>query len=149
MNFAQTGSTLSPETADTKQTAHPVRPAALTLLIGVGGNLVLFIFLLTFLDFFAAMKFIPWIIAFNTAVAGYSLVDRTQSRLKYPKTVSALAGSLNALMTSAIIAGVSIYAFGEQMLTIRDFSLFVAVGLICTVLGTILAVKYFKLQRNR
>ena len=136
---------MNPEDTDVKQTAHPVRSFVLTLLIGVGGNVVLFIFLLTFLPIFAAIKFIPWIIAFNTAVAGYSLVDKTRNHLKYPKTISALAGCLNALITSGIITAVSIYSFGERLLTIRDISLFVVAGLICSVLGTILAVKYFKL----
>jgi hypothetical protein len=149
MNFEQNGSTMNPEATDAKQTAHPVRSVVLTLLVGVGGNVVVFIFLLTFLHIIAAIKFIPWIIAFNTAVAGYSLIDKTRDHLKYSKTVSALAGCLNALITSGIITAVSIYSFGEQLLNIRDISLFVVVGLICSVLGTILAVKYFKLQRNQ
>lgn len=140
---------MNPEATGAKQTANPVRGIALTLLVGVGGNVVVFIFLLTFLPILAAIKFIPWIIAFNTAVAGYSLIDKTRDRLRYPKTISALAGCLNALITSGIITTISIYSFGEQLLAIQDISLFVVVGLICSVLGTILAVKYFKLQRKQ
>ena len=140
---------MNPDTTGAKQTVLSARNVALTLLIGVGGNVVIFIFLLTFLHIFAAIKFIPWIIAFNTAAAGYSLVDKTRDYLKYPKTISALAGCLNALITSGIITAVSIYSFGERLLTIRDISLFVVIGLICSVLGTILAVKYIKLQRNQ
>jgi len=140
---------MKPDATGAKRTVLPARNAALTLLIGVGGNVVIFIFLLTSLHIFAAIKFIPWIIAFNTAAAGYSLIDKTRSLLKYPKTVSALAGCLNALITSGIITAVSIYSFGERLLTVRDISLFIVIGLICSVLGTILAVKYFKLQRNQ
>ncbi len=149
MHFGQNGLTMNPDTTGAKQTVLSARNVALTLLIGVGGNVVIFIFLLTFLHIFAAIKFIPWIIAFNTAAAGYSLVDKTRDYLKYPKTISALAGCLNALITSGIITAVSIYSFGERLLTIRDISLFVVIGLICSVLGTILAVKYIKLQRNQ
>jgi hypothetical protein len=149
MHFEQNGSTMNLDASDAKQTVLPARNVAFSLLIGVGGNVVLFIFLLTFLHIFAAIKFIPWIIAFNTAAAGYSLVDKTQDLLKYPKTVSALAGGLNALITSGIITALSIYSFGERLLTVRDISLFVVIGLICNALGTILAVKYFKLQRNQ
>jgi hypothetical protein len=140
---------MNPDTTGAKQTVLSARNVALSFLIGVGGNVVIFIFLLTFLHIFAAIKFIPWIIAFNTAAAGYSLVDKSRDYLKYPKTISALAGCLNALITSGIITAVSIYSFGERLLTIRDISLFVVIGLICSVLGTILAVKYFKLQRNQ
>jgi hypothetical protein len=149
MHFGQNGLTMNPDTTGAKQTVLSARNVALSFLIGVGGNVVIFIFLLTFLHIFAAIKFIPWIIAFNTAAAGYSLVDKSRDYLKYPKTISALAGCLNALITSGIIAAVSIYSFGERLLTIRDISLFVVLGLICSVLGTILAVKYIKLQRNQ
>ena len=149
MHFDQDGLTMNPGANGAKQTFLPARNAALALLIGVGGNVVVFIFLLTFLPILSAIKFIPWIIAFNTAVAGYSLVDKTRDYLKHPKTISALAGCLNALITSAIITAVSIYAFGERLLTIGDIGLFVVIGLIGSLLGTILAVKYFKLQRNQ
>ena len=55
----------------------PFREIGWMTLTGVGGNVLVFLFLITFLHFLVAFKYIPWIIAFNTAVSGYALVDKT------------------------------------------------------------------------
>ena len=122
----------------------PYRRILKAIFIGIGGNVILIVFLITFLHIFEALKFIPWIIAFNTAHTGYSLVDRADELLAYPKLISALAGLTNVLITIGIFAGLSVFMFGDLYVGFRDIGLFIILGVLCCVLGTLLAVKYHK-----
>ena len=85
----------------------------------------------------------PWIIAFNTAHTGYSLVDRA-GNLAFPKLISALAGSTNAVITTGLFALLSSFLSGDHYLGIGDAGLFIITGVLCSVAGTILAAKYYK-----
>lgn len=114
------------------------------IFIGIGGNLVIVVFLMTFLHIFETIKFLPWIIAFNTALTGFSMVDKTGGFLAYPKILSAVGGLVNVLITSAVFVLVAVLMFGDFFLGLKDIGFFVAVGIICSELGTLLAIKYFK-----
>ena len=116
-----------------------------SILIGVGGTLLMFLFLATFLHLFTTIKFIPWIIAFNGAVSGYSLVDRTRESIRHKKLISALTGAMIAAVTSAVLILMSNYHLGENLLPLSDVAFFILVGVIGSELGTLLGVKYFKL----
>ena len=127
-----------------KQGGFPFRRIIRAILIGIGGNIILIVFLMTFLHIFEAIKFMPWIIGFNTAHTGYSLADRAGKHLAYRKLISALAGLVNVLITIGIFAVLSVFLFGDLYLGIRDIGLFIVLGILGSVLGTILAVKYYK-----
>ena len=114
------------------------------ILIGIGGNLILIVFLMTFLQIFEAIKFMPWIIAFNTAHTGYSLVDRAGKQLAYRKLISALAGFANVMITIGIFAVMSVLLFGDLYLGVRDMGLFTLIGVLCSLAGTLLAAKYYQ-----
>lgn len=116
------------------------------VLIGIGGNVILILFLMTFLHIFEAFKFLPWIIAFNTAHTGYSLVEKTGKPHSRRKLISALAGISNVMITSGILALLALLSFGDLFLGIRDIGLFIVVGVLCSEVGTLLAVKYYKLK---
>jgi len=114
------------------------------ILIGIGGNLILIVFLMTFLQIFEAIKFMPWIIAFNTAHTGYSLVDRAGKQLAYRKLISALAGFANVMITIGIFAVMAVLLFGDLYLGVRDMGLFTLIGVLCSLAGTLLAAKYYQ-----
>jgi hypothetical protein len=116
------------------------------VLIGIGGNIILILFLMTFLNIFEAIKFTPWIIAFNTAHTGYSLVDKTGKPHSRRKLISALAGLSNVMLTSGILVLLAVLTFGELFLGIRDIGFFIIVGVLCSEAGTLLAVKYYNLK---
>ena len=127
-----------------KKDGFPLKKVMKAIFIGIGGNLILIVFLMTFLQIFEAIKFMPWIIAFNTAHTGYSLVDRAGKQLAYRKLISALAGFANVMITTGIFAGLSVFLFGDLFLGGRDIGLFIIVGVLGSVGGTLLAVKYYK-----
>lgn len=116
-----------------------------SILIGIGGNLIFFMFLLTFLHVFEVVTFLPWIIAFNTALTGYSLIDKTRNLVESKRVMSATAGILTALMTCLGLTMFSTLVVGENLVTMQDWVLYAAIGGACSLLGAILAMKYHKL----
>ena len=126
-----------------KPDGFPLKKILKAVAIGIGGNIILIVFLMTFLPILGIIKFMPWIIAFNTAHTGYSLVDRS-GNLAFPKLTSALAGSTNAVITTGLFALLSSFLSGDLYLGIGDVGLFIIIGVLCSVAGTILAVKYYK-----
>ena len=124
----------------------PLKQIGWSILIGVGGNMLIFLFLMTFMHIFAAVKFIPWIIAFNTAVSGYSLIDKTRNRIKRKKLSAALMGAIIAIITCGLLVILSIFVVSENFLTLPDFVFFLIIGVIGSTFGALLGIKYFRLK---
>jgi len=113
----------------------------------VFGVAVLAMFLAVFIELYRVVPFVPWIIAFNSAMTGYSLMDKTRDTLKYKQVSSIIAGILNVIITCLLLSIFSLYFFGENLFSIWDFALFLIIGIVCSELGALLAIKYFKLKR--
>ena len=128
-----------------KENAPLLGKFAYSILAGVFGVAVLAMFLSVFIEIYRVVPFIPWIIAFNTAMTGYSLIDKTRDTLKYKQVSSISAGILNVLITYFLLSLSSFYLFGESLFSIWDFALFLIIGIVCSELGALLAIKYFKL----
>ncbi len=130
-----------------KEKAPLLGKAAYCILTGVFGTVVLVMFLTVFMDLYRVVSFIPWIIAFNTAITGYSLIEKTRNVLKYKHLSSICAGILNVIIIYFLLSIISFYLFGENLFTKWDFTLFLVIGIVCSELGALLAIKYFKLKR--
>jgi len=118
------------------------------VLIGVGGNLVLFFFLLTFLHIFNAMRFVPWILAFNAASTGYLLIDKTDGRLPRRRLNTALAGALTVIVACAVIGLGIQFLLGTWLFSAAEIGFFLLVGIGCSELGMLLAVKYRRMKNE-
>lgn len=130
-----------------KENAPLLGKFAYSILAGVFGVAVLAMFLAVFMELYRVVPFVPWIIAFNTAMTGYSLIDKTRDTLKYKQVSSIGAGILNVIITCLLLSIFSLYFFGENLFSIWDFALFLIIGIVCSELGALLAIKYFKLKR--
>ncbi len=120
---------------------------AYSILTGVFGVAVLVMFLAVFMELYRVVPFVPWIIAFNTTMTGYSLIDKTRDTLKYKQISSIIAGIFNVIITYFLLSLSSFYLFGKSLFSIWDFALFLIIGIVCSELGALLAIKYFKLKR--
>lgn len=116
--------------------------------IGVGGILLLILFLMTFLHIMEALKFIPWIIAFNSALTGYGLVEKTAGQLKYPRLSAALAGISVVLISSGGLALINLLQVGEVLIHTGDLIVYLLCGVVFSFLGSILALKYLRLKNK-
>jgi len=130
-----------------KEKAPLLGKFAYSILAGVFGVIVLVMFFTVFIELYRIVPFVPWIIAFNTAMTGYSLIDKTRDTLKYKQVSSISAGILNVIITCLLLSIFSLYFFGENLFSIWDFALFLIIGIVCSELGALLAIKYFKLKR--
>jgi len=130
-----------------KENAPLLGKFAYSILTGVFGVAVLAMFLAVFMELYRVVPFVPWIIAFNTAMTGYSLIDKTRDTLKYKQVSSISAGILNVIITYFLLSLSSFYLFNENLFSIWDFALFLIIGIVCSELGALLAIKYFKLKR--
>ena len=120
---------------------------AYSIFVGVFGTIIIVLFLATFLHTFKVVQFIPWIIALNTLITGYSLLDKTRDQLKYKQLSSIGAGILNVVFTYIILCIISVNFLGEYLLSRWDLLIFLIIGFICSELGALLAIRYFKLKK--
>ncbi len=114
------------------------------VLIGAGGTLIILMFLATIMPLSKAVNFVPWLIGFNTAMTGYSVVEKTRTSLKNRYMVSIGAGLLTVFITALILIVLSIYTFGANLFGRVDLLIFLIIGAVCSWIGAWLAVKYFK-----
>ena len=131
-----------------KKKAPLLGKIAYYIFTGVFGVAVIVMVLAVFMELYRVVPFVPWIIAFNTAMTGYSLIDKTRDTLKYKQLSSISAGVLNVIITYFLLSLSSFYLFGENLFSIWDFALFLVIGTVCSELGAILAIKYFKLKKS-
>jgi hypothetical protein len=119
---------------------------AYSIFAGVMGTILISLFLNTFLHVFEAVRFIPWIMAFTTAITGYSLLDKTRDQLKHKHISSIGAGIINVIITYVVLTFLFVYMEGGFLFGLWDLIIFLIVGIVCSELGALLAIKYFKLK---
>ena len=122
-----------------------LRQTLAAVLTGVGGTLLVTLFLTTFLPILKVVHFIPWLIGFNSAMTGYCLVDKTRDALGHRQLMAAAAGLANALITAAAFISLSIYSLDTNLFGPREVIIFAAIGTACSAAGAWLAARYFKL----
>ena len=121
---------------------------ASAVLTGVCGTIIVSIFLAVILPLDKAVKFIPLLICFNTAMTGYSLADKMRASLKHKHLTVIGAGISNVLITAAVLTGISVYAIGINLLNPVDVAIFLVTGAVCSEFGAWLGDKYHKLNKK-
>ena len=119
---------------------------AYAVFTGVCGTLILVVFLNAILNAFQVMKILPFIVAFNTAMTGYSLIDKCRERLRRKHAWALGAGLLTVVFSAVLLMFFSLYLLGENLLGIKLFIFLIIIGAFSSELGALLAVKYFKIK---
>ncbi|UCG11051.1 MAG: hypothetical protein JSU72_10805 [Deltaproteobacteria bacterium] len=120
-----------------------------SILVGVVGTTLIVGFLSTFLHIFKVARLTPLVIALNGLIAGYYLLDKTKDELRHKHATALIVAVVYVLFTFAILNVFFLYWVGEYILTFYQLFMYLIVGVACTELGILLAIKYFKLnQRN-
>jgi len=121
---------------------------ASAVLIGVCGTILVTMFLATFLPISKVVNFIPWLIGFNTAMTGFSLIEKTRDRIVHKHLWAVFAGLVNVVLTCGILTIFSFHFLAENLLGFRMILFLLIIGTICSELGARLAVKYLKLNKK-
>jgi hypothetical protein len=121
---------------------------ASAVLIGVCGTILVTMFLATFLPITRVVNFIPWLIGFNTAMTGFSLIEKTRDRIVHKHLWAVFVGLVNVVLTYGILTIFSFHFLAENLLGFRMILFLLIIGTICSELGARLAVKYLKLNKK-
>jgi len=119
---------------------------AYAVFTGVCGTLILVVFLNAILNVFQVMKIVPFIVAFNTAMTGYSLIDKCRERLRRKHVWALSAGLLTAVITVGLLMTFSLYFLGENLLGSKLSLFLIVIGAVCSELGALLAAKYLNIK---
>jgi multidrug transporter EmrE-like cation transporter len=119
---------------------------AYAVFTGVCGTLILVVFLNAILNVYQMIKFIPFIVAFNTAMTGYSLIDKSRERIRHRHAWALSAGLSTAVITVGSLLTFSFYFLGENLLGLKLSLFLIIIGAVCSELGALLAAKYFNIK---
>ncbi|MCP4690262.1 MAG: hypothetical protein GY859_19575 [Desulfobacterales bacterium] len=129
--------------------SSPWGPAIQRVFAGLFGTLLVVLFLTGFMPLAATIKWIPWIIGFNAAAAGYTLIHRARGRIRRKKTVGAGAGFLVAAAAGLALNSMSGHMTGVGLIYWTDLLFFSAIGALFGGLGAMLSVKYAAIEKSR
>ena len=115
--------------------------AIFSVLSGVIGTLVLTAFLVGIMGVYQVLKYLPLIIAFNTAMTGFSLIEKNRGLIvrKFPAAVG--AGIANVVISLIILTLLSNYVAGENLISVSIIFLLLAIATVCSAIGAWLAEK--------
>ena len=134
---------------DTDISAHDktgvVRLVIYRVGVGAVGSLILVFFLMGLMSISGAVANMPWIIGFNAALTGYTILDKTRGRLKRKWIVTLGSGALMVVTVCLCLTITGVYLIGDYFLSAGDLVLLSVIGIVCSGLGAWLAVKYLHL----
>jgi len=117
-----------------------------SILAGVFGTLLVVLFFSGFMPLGITIKFIPWVVGFNAAVTGYTLMDRTRDKIRHKRAAAGGSGVLVALLTGIILNGLSRYVMGVYLILWPDMTVLMLIGAVLGWAGAALAIRYFNLK---
>ena len=116
-----------------------------SVLAGVMGSVLLLGFLMVLMPFGTVIKFVPWVIGFNSALTGYTLMDRTRTSLNRKRLAAVIAGFLNALITCIAVSAALFYLTEGGLFSLLYLLFLIFIGCLLSWLGAVLAIKYLNL----
>ena len=125
---------------------NPLVKILCSILVGTVGTILVIGFLSTFLRIFTLAKLTPFVIALNGLIAGYYLLEKTRDTLRRKHVVALIVAAAYVLFASMILKIFFLYRVGEYVLIIDNLGIYLILGIICTQLGAILAIKYLKIS---
>jgi hypothetical protein len=112
------------------------------------GCLVLVVFLSGVFRLGGLGGVIPWIMAFNAAMTGYSLIEKTRDQLQRKHLGAVCAGAATGIVSFLALNLLFIHWIGFFFLDFLDLLIFLGVGMAFSEMGALLAIKYFGLKGN-
>ena len=116
-----------------------------SIMVGAVGTLILAVFVAALFPVLPLTKLMPWFIAFNAALTGYMLLDKTGSRLHH-KRLFALGAGVGVVVLVSLAWFFLMPPFtGLVLISWQDLLVWFGAGICFSGLGGILAIKYYQL----
>ena len=119
-----------------------------SIIVGVVGVVILAVFFTAPIKVASLSKLMPWFVAFNCALTGYMMLEKTLDRLKYKRTFAVGAGPVVAVLVCASLFFMLPTVVDVSMVTVYDLLLWFFISAVFSGLGGILAIKYDNLKRK-
>jgi len=120
--------------------------AVYSILAGTVGVVVLTAFLNILVPPAASLKFLPFIIAFNTALTGYMVLDKTRTYFRRKWSVAIFAGVATTLLAFFALNTFFLHTTGISLIGLNELPLMGGIGIGSSWFGGVLAINYFKLN---
>lgn len=117
-----------------------------SVLAGALGTVILTGFIASLVSMAQAGRYLPWIIGFNAMLSGYMLLEKTRQRFKHKRLSAAGAGFSAAVLACVILNAVFFSATGMLLTPAAMLFQLLVIAIGCSLLGGILAIKYFNLK---
>jgi hypothetical protein len=118
----------------------------MSILAGSIGTVILAAFL-TGMSYQASIgNLLPVLIGFNAALSGYMVLEKTRKAFKYKRVAAVGTGVVMVVVTAYLLNLLFLRGAGFHLIGIGEFITLLGVGILTSLLGGILAIKYFKLD---
>jgi len=117
-----------------------------SILVGTVGVAILVAFLSTVVLPAASLKFIPLVIAFNAALTGYMVLEKTRDYFQRKWTLAMVAGTAMTLLSFIVLNAFFMQTTGLYLLGLPQLAIMLAMGIGASWFGGVLAINYFKLK---
>lgn len=117
-----------------------------SILTGLFGSLLIVLFLTGLMPLGATVKHLPWILAFNASVAGYTLLDRSRDKLHHKKLSGMGVGILIAVPTCLLLNLLALNMTGMGLMGWPEMLFFIIIASVFAGLGAWLAIKYITIK---
>ena len=121
---------------------------AASILAGAVGAVILVVFLNMIVLPAASVKFLPLIIAFNTAITGYMVIEKTRDCFRYKRSVAIFAGAAAVVLAYVGLNYLFLQTTGLFLISPADLISMLIAGCVSSWLGGALAIKYLDMQRE-
>jgi hypothetical protein len=120
--------------------------AIYSILAGTVGVVVLTAFLNMLVPPAASLKFLPFIVAFNTALTGYMVLEKTRTYFNRKWSVAVFAGVVATLLAFFALNTFFLHTTGISLIGLNELLLMGIIGLGSSWFGGVLAINYLDLN---
>jgi hypothetical protein len=119
---------------------------AYSILVGTVGSIILMAFLNTIVLPAASVKFLPLVIAFNAALTGYMVVEKTRSYFQHKWSLAVVAGLSTTLLTFGALNLFFLQTTGLFLISLPQLAVMLVLGIGSSWFGAVLAINYLDLN---
>jgi hypothetical protein len=119
---------------------------ATSVLAGTTGAVILMLFLNTIVLPATSLRFLPLVIAFNAALTGYMVLEKTRESFQHKWTVAMLAGAAATLLVYVILNAFFMHTTGLYLIGATHLLIILTIGIGASWFGGVLAINYLKLN---
>jgi hypothetical protein len=119
---------------------------AYSIVVGAVGVLVLVAFFNMVVTSADSLRYLPVIVAFNTALAGYMSLEKTRSYFRHKWLVAVISGTAVILLTFFSLNAFFMHITGLFLINLTQLLIMLAIGVGASWFGGVLAINHLGLN---